>query len=26
VALTDGHPIFEQDGMIEIRPVFKMEA
>ena len=25
VALTSGHPIFDQDGMIEIRPVFKME-
>jgi hypothetical protein len=25
VALTDGHPIFDQGGMIEIRPVFKME-
>jgi len=23
VALTSGHPIFDQGGMIEIRPVFK---
>jgi hypothetical protein len=25
VALTSEHPIFDQDGMIEIRPIFKMQ-
>src|SRR5262245_21736141 len=25
VALTNGHPIFDQEGMIEIRPIFKMQ-
>lgn len=24
IALTHDHPIFEQEGMIEIRPIFKM--
>jgi hypothetical protein len=24
VALTNDHPIFDQEGMIEIRPIFKM--
>ncbi len=25
VALTNGHPIFDQEGMIEIRPILKMQ-
>jgi hypothetical protein len=24
IALTNGHPIFDQDGVIEVRPVMKM--
>jgi hypothetical protein len=25
VALTNDHPIFDQEGLIEIRPIFKMQ-